>query len=80
MATAVAPRLQTISGIMEAVTTVDDRREAERFPLLCPVRLWGVPEQRDAVCVNISRSGLCLGLGSPVPVGTLIRVTVLLPL
>lgn len=54
-------------------------RESRRVPVFCPVIFWGAPEQTDAVCLNISCGGMALAVEAPVPTGTLLRVSALLP-
>lgn len=55
------------------------KRTSPRVPVFCPVVFWGAPEQTDAVCLNISRGGMALAVDAPVPAGTLLRVSALLP-
>ena len=50
-----------------------------RVSAYCPVSFWGDPSQNVGVCVNISRGGMALSISQPLPVGTLLRLTALLP-
>lgn len=54
-------------------------RVSPRVLAYAPVRLWGVPELAEGVCVNVSRGGMALSLSERLPVGTLLRITAYLP-
>ena len=61
---------------MEALSP---ERASQRATAYWPVSLWGDVDEHDAVCVNVSRGGMALALTAPVPLGTLLRVTAVLP-
>ncbi len=54
-------------------------RASPRVLAFCPVRLWGVPELAEGVCVNVSRGGMALSLSEVLPVGTLLRISATFP-
>ena len=58
---------------------LNPQRTTHRVTTYCPVSIWGDPSQDNGVCVNISRGGMALSMAQPLPVGTLLRVTALLP-
>jgi hypothetical protein len=45
----------------------------------CPVTLWGIPEVNDAVAINVSKGGMALSLAEKLQVGTLLRLSALIP-
>ena len=55
------------------------QRATHRVQVYCPVSIWGDPDQNAGVCVNVSRGGMALSIEKPLPVGTLLRVTAMLP-
>jgi hypothetical protein len=70
-------------AVFEVVAGVTEfqgpKRASPRVPVFCPVIFWGAPEQSDAICLNISRGGMALAVDEPIPAGTLLRVSALLP-
>ncbi|MBI5511295.1 MAG: PilZ domain-containing protein [Deltaproteobacteria bacterium] len=55
------------------------KRASARVPVYCPVSMWGDPTQSDSVCVNLSTGGMALAVAEPLPVGTLLRISAILP-
>jgi hypothetical protein len=65
--------------VLHSVSDSSQTRATRRVQVYCPVSIWGDPEQNAGVCVNVSRGGMALSIAQPLPVGTLLRVTALLP-
>jgi hypothetical protein len=65
--------------VLPGVKDLNPKRMTHRVSTFCPASFWGDPSQKDGVCVNISRGGMALSVSQPIPVGTLLRVTALLP-
>jgi hypothetical protein len=72
-------RVDTMNGGTGASTTPDSRRATRRVKAYCPAEVWGTFEDPGALCLNISCGGMALAVTSPLPVGTLLRVSTVLP-